>query len=235
MLRERALFWRLRIATIRHSQAQFQFPMPTKSYNGVAWIYELLGNIYSGGRIYAAKASQTGEMRRGDEVLYAGVGPGEEAILAGKLGANVTCLDIAPKMLHQAATRFQAAGLQVCTICGDVMEHRLTQHYDIVVANFFLNVFTEEAMQSTLTHLATLVKPGGKLLIADFAAPNGGSFGRLLQATYWGVTNLFYYLLRLCAWHPIYDYPHYFEAAGLDCQSVRRFPLGRLGPRAIER
>lgn len=207
--------------------------MDHKSYNGMAWIYESLGQLYSGGSIYKAKASQVEEMRPGEAVLYVGVGPGEDAVLAGMLGADVTCIDIAPQMLRQVESRFQAAGLPVELICGDVLSHNRTGHYDVVAVNFFLNVFAEAPMQAMLTHIATLVKPGGKLLISDFTAPRGGWLGRTVQAWYWGVTNLFYYLLRLCAWHAIYDYPRYFAAAGLEFRGIRQFRVGRFGPQGF--
>jgi ubiquinone/menaquinone biosynthesis C-methylase UbiE len=199
----------------------------------MAWVYESLGQLYSGGKIYVAKASQIQEMRRGDAVLYVGVGPGEDAVLAGQLGAEVTCIDIAPKMLHKVEKRFLAAGATVGLVCGDVLTYNPSEKYDVVVVNFFLNVFAERPMQAMLTHLATLVKPGGKLLISDFASPHGGWIARKFQAWYWGVTNLFYYLLGLCAWHPIYDYPNYFEPAGLVLHGVQTFRVGRFGPRGF--
>jgi demethylphylloquinol methyltransferase len=207
--------------------------MTATSYNGIAWVYEWLGQLYSGGKIYQAKASQIGQMQRGDSVLYVGVGPGEDAILAGKHGSKVTCIDIAPKMLRQVEARFKAAGLPAEFICDDVLAHNPPGRYDIVVVNFFLNVFAENGMQAMLSHLATLVKPGGKLLISDFAAPHGKRFGRTVQAWYWGVTNLFYYLLGLCAWHPIYNYPRYFDRAGLRLSQIQLFPVGRFGPQGF--
>jgi ubiquinone/menaquinone biosynthesis C-methylase UbiE len=169
-------------------------------------------------------------MRPDDHVLYVGVGPGEDAVLAGQLGAKVTCIDIAPNMLRQVEQRFRTVGRPVHTICADVLSHPQTGEYDVVVVNFFLNVFAENAMATMLAHLASLVKPGGKLLISDFIAPRGGRISCAVQAWYWRVTNLFYFLLRLCAWHPIYDYPRYFPAAGLEFRNIQRFPLGRFGP-----
>jgi ubiquinone/menaquinone biosynthesis C-methylase UbiE len=172
-------------------------------------------------------------MRREDAVLYVGVGPGEDAVLAAEHAAEVTCIDVAPGMLQQVESRFQSAGLKVTLICDDVLNHNRIGHYDVVVVNFFLNVFAEPSMKAMLAHLATLVKPGGRLLISDFAAPRGNWLQRRIQAWYWGVTNLFYFVLRLCAWHPVYDYPRYFAEAGLKLAEVERFPLGRFGPQGF--
>jgi ubiquinone/menaquinone biosynthesis C-methylase UbiE len=197
--------------------------MVSLNYNRVARVYEALGYIYSGHQIYDAKASQIAELRPNDRVLYVGVGPGEDAILAARWGARVTCIDISTGMLQQAQGRMTREGLAAEFVRGDVLEHDRPEYYDVVIVNFFLNVFSETAMQQMLCHLSTLAKVGGKVLISDFMPPEGNALSRASQATYWGVTNLFYYLLRLSAWHAVYDYPAYFDDAGLALQSVRRF------------
>jgi ubiquinone/menaquinone biosynthesis C-methylase UbiE len=193
------------------------------NYNRVARIYEALGYIYSGWQIYNAKASQLAEIRSGDRVLYAGVGPGEDAVLAVRQGAQVTCIDISAGMLRQAADRVSRESLEAEFLHGDVLDHDRREYYDVVIVNFFLNVFAEKDMQNMLCHLATLAKLGGKVLISDFMPPEGSPLARAAQSAYWGVTNLFYCLLRLSAWHPVYDYTRYFNNAGLALQGIRRF------------
>src|SRR5579859_3240602 len=104
--------------------------MAKLNYNRIARVYESLGYIYSGMQIYNAKASQTAHILPGDRVLYAGVGPGEDAALAAGLGAQVTCIDLSPSMLRQAEHHIAAAGLEAEFICGDVLEHPRFDHYD---------------------------------------------------------------------------------------------------------
>ncbi len=200
------------------------------NYDRISWIYEWLGYLYSGHQIYAAKASQISEMAIGQKVLYVGVGPGEDAVLAARRGVDLTCIDLSAAMLHQAQSRTIREGLLGEFVCGDVREHQRAGYYDVVVCNFFLNVFSELAMRQMLSHLATLAKPGGKVLISDFMAPSGSRFSRWAQATYWGVTNLFYWLLSLAAWHPIYDYPRYFDDSGLRLQRIDRFRPFKISP-----
>ncbi len=204
--------------------------MASLNYNRVARVYEALGNVYSGRQIYDAKASQIAEMRPRDRVLYAGVGPGEDAILAARHGAQVTCIDISTGMLRQAKGRLSHEGLDAEFLHGDVLEHDRRGYYDVVIVNFFLNAFSEKDMQQMLCHLTTLARIGGKVLISDFMPPEGNALARAAQAAYWGVTNSFYYLLRLAAWHPVYDYRSHFDAAGLALHSVRRFRPLKFSP-----
>ncbi|MBI3839904.1 MAG: methyltransferase domain-containing protein [Planctomycetia bacterium] len=204
--------------------------MARVNYNRVAPVYEALGYIYSGRQIYDAKASQIAEIEPQDRVLYVGVGPGEDAVLAARQGARVTCIDISTAMLCQAEARMTREGLTAEFLQCDLVDHDRREFYDVVIVNFFLNVFCEEDMRRMLCHLATLAKAGGKVLISDFMPPEGNLLARAAQATYWGVTNLFYFLLGLSAWHPVYDYTAYFDAAGLALLNVRRFRPLKVAP-----
>jgi ubiquinone/menaquinone biosynthesis C-methylase UbiE len=204
--------------------------MASLNYNRVAPVYEALGYIYSGRQIYDAKASQISEIEPQDRVLYAGIGPGEDALLAARQGAQVTGVDVSTAMLCQAEARMTRAGLRAEFLHGNLLDHDRREYYDVVIVNFFLNVFAEEDMRRMLCHLATLVKVGGKVLISDFMPPEGNACTRAAQTTYWGVTNLFYFALRLSAWHPVYDYTIYFAEAGLALQNVRRFRPLKVSP-----
>ena len=139
-------------------------------YSSVANLYDSLGHLYSGGQIAATKASQINHISTGDRVLYAGVGGGEDARLAAKAGAKVTVVDLSQAMLDRAIVGFERAGVRddIEVICGDIMEHARHGHYDVVVANFFLNVFDTELMPQVMKHLALQLRDGGTFMIADF-------------------------------------------------------------------
>ena len=198
------------------------------NFNFVAQFYDGLSHVYSGGQIRACKESQVAHLRAGDRVLYAGVGGGEDATLAALHGAHVTVIDLAPSMLARAQRRFESAGVadRVNVICGDILQHDHADGYDAVVANFFLNVFSEPVMKQILGHLAGQVKPGGALLIADFA-PRTGS---LAQWAYWNFALYSFKLLANNALHEIYDYSRYLAPLGLRLDETRDFKLFGRGP-----
>ena len=64
-----------------------------RSYNIVASFYETSSRWYSFGQIGASKAWQIQHLEMGDRVLYVGAGTGEDALLAARMGAVVTCVD----------------------------------------------------------------------------------------------------------------------------------------------
>lgn len=207
-----------------------------KSYDRLTKLYDAAAHLYSRGRIRALKASQIGELQPGQRVLYAGVGDGEDAVLAANRQVTLTLLDLSQGMLDRAAGKFQAVDAEGCIelICTDVLKHERPGHYDIVVANFFLNVFTEPMMEAVLAHLATMLKPGGKLLIGDFSYPRGRFTTRAMQCGYYYVSMFSFWLLGGTPLHPIYDYPRYFAAANLRSSAVQRFRVSALFPVSFE-
>ena len=71
------------------------------------------------------------------------------------------------------------------------------------------------------------MRPGGRLIFADFATGQGGSVGRWLAAAYYRPANWIAWALGFCALHPIPDYQQMVEAAGGRVTSVIRYPLVR--------
>lgn len=191
----------------------------------MASVYERTVNLSTGGQNLASRMSQIEELQPGDRVLYAGVGPGEDALAAAQRQARVTCLDLAPEMLEQAQRRFEAAGLTGEFICEDVMDYVPAEPFDVVTANFFLNLFSRPVMEQMLSRLAAMVRPGGKLLIADFAPAQGHFFQRVQHRLYHGSANRLHWMMGLCARHPIYVYADSYPQLGLELERTRRFRL----------
>jgi demethylmenaquinone methyltransferase/2-methoxy-6-polyprenyl-1,4-benzoquinol methylase len=213
-------------------------PTPTSraaySYDSVAWCYEGIARVYSLGCIQRCKRSQIDELGAGDRVLYVGVGAGEDALLAARRGAEVTGLDLSPAMLSRTRRRFAAEGLPARWLEGDLFDHRSSEPYDAVAANFVLNVLPESWLDRALAQLGGLLRPGGKLLIADFAVPGGGCFERTLSAAYYWPVALAARVLGLCCLHPIHDYTLHLDAGHCDLVARTRFGLAPKLPAFFE-
>ena len=206
----------------------------TRAYDFVAPFYEAGASIFSTGVIRRAKASQLDALRAGQRVLYAGVGAAEDAVEAARQDVQVTCLDFSAEMIRQAEQKFQKAGLSAEFICGTALDHQRDDYYDVVVANFFLNCFREAQMAATLKHLATLIRPGGKMLIADVALQEGFGVGKPFAWLYLTLGMVPTWLIGLVPWHPVYDYRDYLAGTGLEPESVEWFRLFRVGPIAYQ-
>ncbi len=192
-------------------------------YDRVAWCYEWVAASYSLGAIPRLKASQIAALAPGQRVLYVGVGAGEDALLAARHGVALSCLDPSQAMLRRLARRLESEALDAELIEDDILDHQPAAPYDVVVANFVLNLFSQRTLVDVMRHLASLLVPGGRFLVADFTPPGPKLARRWLYAAYYRPINLIAWAMRLCALHPIYDYPRYFEATGL--RLVERSPL----------
>ena len=185
------------------------------NYDSTAWFYEKVAHFFSGGAILACKKSQVPHFQKGEKILFAGAGGGEDALLALDKGSDVTIVDLSKKMINQAAKKFKDHSLErnLKMFNENIFDHGKKENYDVVVANFFLNVFKEDDMMKALAHLVSLLRPGGKLIIGDFSPPTGGFINKIAQKTHFRLASLFN-LLTNNPIHPIYPYQDYFKENG---------------------
>ena len=194
-------------------------------YDAIAFLYDELASLYSLGRIRRSKASQLTAIAKGDRVLYAGVGRGADALLAARFGAHVTAIDLSAQMLARCERRLAREGLTARLIHGDVADHRPEAEYDVVVANYFLNLFDVARAREMARRLGGLVRRGGLLMLADFARPSGGGLARALANAYYRPVNGLAWALGFCALHPILDHAKLLEPLGFRIRTERRFPV----------
>lgn len=204
-------------------------------YGAFSYIYEAIARAYSLGAIPRVKASQIAELRPGARVLYIGVGAGEDALLAVRAGAQVTALDASPRMLARLRERLDGDDGPACSyelVLGDLFEYEPVGRFDVVVANFVLNLYAEPQMRRALSRLRGWLAPGGRVMIADFALPRAS--WRWLAEIYYRPVNWVAWLLGLCELHPIHDYAAAFPALDLECVSrAGTTPFG-IGPKLFE-
>lgn len=201
-----------------------------RNYDRAAWFYEKSAKFYSTNQIRASKRFQVQFMNPGDKILYLGAGAGEDAIMAARAGANVTCIDISQGMLDRVQRRFDAEGLSVELICGDAYKHDRIGYYDICAANYFLNIFRRADMQKMMNFSATLVRPGGKYLIADVALAQGNILSKAFNLIYLKMAMASFWMMGLVPWHENYDYVSFLPEAGLKLQEVGYFRFAKKGP-----
>jgi demethylphylloquinol methyltransferase len=209
-------------------------PTAHNRYNHTAWFYEGLSGFYSAGTILASKLAELPFIQPGDRVLYAGVGGGQDAVAAAELGAEVTCVDLAPAMLDRTRRKLDERGAQAELVRGDVMDHDRTGHYDVVCANYLLNVFEPAVARTVFAHLVDLARPGGLLMFADFAVPRGGPIARTIHAFYNWLANASFWVLTRNPIHPVHDFEALAEEFGLVPRQTIMHRLFPGGPRYFQ-
>lgn len=200
-------------------------PFGAHPYGAVAAVYDELATLYSLGAIDRSKQAGVDALVPGEAVLFAGVGRGADALRAVRRGVRVTAIDLAPAMLARFRAALVRAGLAAQTIEGDVADHAPAAPYDALVAHYFLNLWDAPTAGAMLVRLRTLLRPGGRLVLADFAPPSGGLVARALTAAYYRPIDWIAWALGFCALHPILDYASLLPAAGYRIVRTQRFPI----------
>ena len=191
--------------------------------------YRRFGHAYDGlcrfgtaGAIDRCRIAAFEGIRPGDRVLFAGVGPGRDAIEAARRGAIVTAVELSPTMRAVfLENRPEALAPHVRLVAGDILDFDEPGAYDLVVANFFQNVFDAPAMRKILAHLVTQLRPGGLLIVGDVGPPQNPA-SRLLTGLYWWGASLLFRGLTGNALHRLHDYPVEMKRAGLVVGETRR-------------
>lgn len=193
----------------------------------VGFQYEISGNLYSLGRIPKCKTAMLKHLKPGDRVLIAGVGHGTEAIEASRLGAEVTAVDLSETMLKHFRRRIdrEKPPAEIRVVHDDIFNVRETGTYDMVIANFFLNVFSEERVREVANHLGTMVKPGGHFVVGEFVLPGQGWRG-IVQKLNWYFAITFYSSTTEAVFHPVWDYPGLVKGAGCEIEDIEYFTIG---------
>lgn len=196
-------------------------------YKLVGPIYDWLSALYSGKSIHHCKVAMLDRLKPGDKVLFAGVGHGKDAVYAARLGAEVTVVDLSETMLKKFQANLDREGItiKIRQVHSDIMKVAEYERYDMVVANFFLNVFHEDMMVRVLEHLIRLGKPGAHVVVGDFSFPSGNVFSRIAKTLYWYGAVGFFWLFAGNAFHNIYNYPEWMKKLGLHIHEQKHYKL----------
>lgn len=183
-------------------------------------VYDALSFVFAGNSILECKCSMLtpDNLKPGDKVLFAGIGHGKEAIYAAEQGADVTVVDLSKAMLDKFKQGLDKSNkdLKINIVHSDIMKIEEFGEYDMVVANFFLNVFNEPFMADVLKHLIKLGKNDASIVVGDFALPEGNVLARLAKRMYWYLAIGIFWITTGAALHPVYDYRRHMLEQGLD-------------------
>lgn len=114
----------------------------------------------------------------GMQVLEIGCGTGTLSLLMARRGARVTAIDASVGMLAEAERKAADAGLSEAIAFHNLDVTELSDHFepgrfDVVVSTLAFSEFPPEVRLFALNEATQLLKPNGRLLIADEMVPAG--------------------------------------------------------------
>jgi ubiquinone/menaquinone biosynthesis C-methylase UbiE len=149
--------------------------------------YDFVTNLMTLGKApHLRKATIDQAMiKPGDSVLDVGCGTGEVA-LAAKARArqgNVYGIDPAPEMIAVARKKAARKGLEIDFRVGVIEALPFPDSsIDVVTSSLMMHHLPEDLKARGLAEIYRVLKPGGRLLIADFMRPTGALLNHLFIA-----------------------------------------------------
>jgi cyclopropane fatty-acyl-phospholipid synthase-like methyltransferase len=112
------------------------------------------------------------------QLLDAGCGRGEQALLAAAHGADAMGVDISPSAIEQARRKAAERGLTVRFEVADALNlGQLGLTFDTVIDCGLFHTFDDDGRARYVTSLASVLRPGGRCYLMCFSDRQPGEFG----------------------------------------------------------
>ncbi len=180
--------------------------LPAYNFDRLAGIYDVLLQITSGRLIARSRRALLSHLSPGRHALIAGEGTGEFLANLAVLGIfqHITCVDLSRKMLQRAERRLRKLrkirGKNAQNATASFVEFVQMDlrrevpvapgSVDLVVTNYFLDVFPEDELEVVMNRLDNSLAAGGVWYFSDFVNRPRWKFLRLIFAV--GVRMLYF-------------------------------------------
>jgi ubiquinone/menaquinone biosynthesis C-methylase UbiE len=187
--------------------------------------YDWAVKFMTGGRLDQIKDRIAELVEPGDRVLDIGCGTGTLGVRCMKKGASFVGLDSAEYMIEETRRNAARAGVsERLTVVQDSVTqtgaHFPDNCFDVVTSTMALGEFPRDFLDHVLRECRRILKPGGRLLIADEVWPEKPIPKLLYQiglVLFW----IPQFLLLRRALFPIKDLAGIIRAAGFEVNEVR--------------
>lgn len=177
------------------------------------------------GRINKIKRTIADMVDAGQDILEIGSGTGVLAAMMSQRGGRVLGVDTSDKMLTFA--REQAPDVEFLHMTAVEIDRLAPRQFDLVVSTLCFSELTDPELSHTLTAIQTVLRPGGRLILADEVRPKG--WGRRILA---GVVRLplaaLTFALTQNTTHALVNIKDRLSSAGYSVAEERRYLLGTL-------
>jgi ubiquinone/menaquinone biosynthesis C-methylase UbiE len=164
-----------------------QSPEDTPGAIRYARAYELFSALAFAGsrrRIFG-RLVDLADVTAGNDVLDVGCGPGYLTALAARAaspGGHATGVDVSEPMVQEA--RRKRASTSCSFVLGKAEALDLPDaSFDVVLSSLAIHHIPEDARAQAFAEMFRVLRPGGRVLIADFQPPQGHLAKHLVGAT----------------------------------------------------
>ena len=146
--------------------------------------YDMVTNFMTLGQARRLRKTTVDQalIKSGDSVLDVGCGTGEVTLLAKTRArtGNVYGIDPAPEMIAVARKKAARKGLEIDFRVGVIEALPFADSsIDVVTSSLMMHHLPEDLKARGVAEIYRVLKPGGRLLIADFMQPTGSFLNHL--------------------------------------------------------
>jgi ubiquinone/menaquinone biosynthesis C-methylase UbiE len=191
------------------------------NFNLIAPVYDALAKVVFGKKLKQAQCHFLQLIPKDSNVLILGGGTGwilDEIFKTGFRG-SVTYVEASAEMIKRTEKRLQP-GWKVALICGD--EKAIPdEFYDVLITNFFLDVFSADHLNKVMNQLSEQLSPRGLWFCTDFQHTNRLKHKLII----WSMLLFFRFSAQLES-KVLLDFQSYFRALPFDQIQHKEFSKG---------
>lgn len=202
------------------------------SFNRVAPYFERLEKIVFNKKMQRCRTAHIAELPPVKKIALVGEGNGQFLLELIKLCdcEQIHCIDASQAMLDLAQKRLQKfspdTSDRVKFYLRDLtVEAMPDQNYDLIVTNFFLDVFNEQSLIESIRKIAASCEKNAVWLYADFQI-SGGMFQRMRANVLIKIMYVFFRLVAQIQTQRLIDPSEILEKQGFKLKSQVEFDHG---------
>lgn len=195
---------------------------PLNRFNGIAPFYDSFARIIFGKELERAKRHYLNYVKDGHKILYIGGGTGSilPDLIEKHHDLEIDYIEASDKMIERAQKRVSHTGTSTINwIHGTEDNIDKKGYYDIVITNFFLDLFRPEELDPLMSKINESVRLDGFWIFTDFYGRTKGLKNRILVR----VMYLFFRAIGAVKSNRLLRYGLYFEKMGFRRMAQERF------------
>ncbi len=203
--------------------------MKTNNFDQIAPWYDKLARLVFGDQIQSAQTHFLEQLPAKGKLLIIGGGSGWilEEVIRLRPALQIDYVEASVKMLAQCKAR--VGDIENVSLIHGTEGEIPKQQYDVIITNFFLDMFQPEKLKDIMHILSAHLRPGGLWFCADFQKTEKWRHQLLI-----GLMHFFFGVVSRLESRKLLDFHSYFIVLKFELISEEKFHNGMIFSRVYQ-
>ncbi|MDQ3535472.1 MAG: class I SAM-dependent methyltransferase [Bacteroidota bacterium] len=200
--------------------------MKSNDFDSIASFYDILVRIVFQKSLFNSQLTYLKNIPSQAKVLIIGGGSGWiiNEILKVKPDVEIIYIELSKKMLNISKSKIpESYHKKIIFIHGDETDIDNIQEYDVLITNFFLDVFSEIRLLKIVKLLQEKLQKKGLWILTDFVNPPKFSIKHIFQILLIKIMYIFFRLICRLEGDKLLDHKKIIQKAGLQLTDTKKF------------